>query len=106
MPLRGDDEGRLIPWCVPVDDGVTLRIRVVPGARRSEVAGTTGDRLRVRIAAPAVDGKANAEVQRFLAEWCGVRRSAVELVAGERSREKVVRVTGVTDEQIRGAVDA
>jgi hypothetical protein len=81
-------------WLRATDSGCELSIRVVPGSRKSEVAGANGGVLRVRLAAPAVDGKANAELVRFVAEWFGVRRSAVELIVGTRSRTKRVRVTG------------
>ncbi len=53
-------------------------------------------RLRVRVSARAVDGQANTELRRFLAELFGVRRSAVTLRRGERSRDKSVRISGVT----------
>ena len=55
----------------------------------------TGDRLRIRLAAPAVDGKANDELTRFVAAVFGVRRSAVTIVSGERAREKTVVIQGV-----------
>ena len=71
---------------------VLLEVRVTPGARRTELVARDGDRLRVKLAAPPVDGKANAELVRFLAELYGVRRSAVEVVRGLRSRDKVVRI--------------
>jgi uncharacterized protein (TIGR00251 family) len=74
---------------------LTVHLRVTPNGRRSEVLDTTGDRLRVRIAAPAVDGKANDELARFLADLFGVRRSAVTIVAGQRAREKTVVIQGV-----------
>lgn len=69
-----------------------LSIRVQPGAARSEVSGPYGDALRVRVAAPANDGKANTELVRFLAEALGVPRSAVSITRGSSSRDKVVRV--------------
>jgi hypothetical protein len=61
------------------------------------VIDAAGERLRVRLAAPAVDGKANAELRRFLGELFGVRSSAVTVIRGERSREKSVHIAGVTD---------
>ncbi|HEV8296505.1 MAG TPA: DUF167 domain-containing protein [Acidimicrobiales bacterium] len=74
-----------------------MTVRVTPAARRSEVIDAAGERLRVRLAAPAVDGKANAELRRFLGELFGVRSSAVTVIRGERSREKSVHIAGVTD---------
>jgi len=73
-----------------------LTLHVQPGAARTEVAGTHGDALKVRLAAPPVDGKANAELLRFLAEVFGVPRRNVTLVRGETSRAKVVRIARPT----------
>ena len=69
-----------------------LRLRVQPGTGRSAVVGEHGDALKVRIAAPANEGKANAEFVRFLAKALGVSRGSVELISGERSRDKAVAV--------------
>ena len=71
---------------------IQLTLHVQPGASRTEVAGTHGDALKVRLTAPPVDGKANAELLRFLAEAFGVPRRNVTLVRGETSRAKVVRI--------------
>ena len=84
------------PWWSPTEGGITLHVRTTPGARRSEVVGVGHGRLRVRIHAPAVDGKANAELVSFLASWMGTRRSAVSITRGEHAREKIVHVRGVT----------
>ena len=83
-------------WWSPADGGITLQIRATPGAKRSEIVGVVDDRLRIRIHAPAVEGKANAELVRFLAAWAGVRRSAVTIGRGEHAREKTVHLSGVT----------
>lgn len=72
-----------------------------PGARRSEIAGVADGRLRVRLAAPAHEGKANAELVRFLAAELRVPRSAVSLVSGAGARRKLVRVDGVTEDEAR-----
>jgi uncharacterized protein (TIGR00251 family) len=82
-------------WWSAGDREVTIRLRVTPNGRRSEVLDTTGDRLRIRLAAPAVDGKANDELLRLLAEVFAVRRSAVSILAGQRAREKTVAIEGV-----------
>ena len=66
-----------------------------PAARRTEVAGRHGDVVKVRLAAPAVDGKANLALRRFLAEAFDVPLRNVALVRGETSREKIVRIEGV-----------
>ncbi|MCG8151774.1 hypothetical protein GUY44_14875 [Pimelobacter simplex] len=72
-----------------------LAVRVQPGASRTGTAGPAGpagDELKVRLASPPVDGRANDELVRWLAKELGVPRSAVTLVRGQRSRSKVVRV--------------
>lgn len=74
-----------------------LLLRVVPNAKRSEVAGAYGDAIKVKIAAPAVDGKANAALLEFLAGQLGVGVRALELVGGEKSRDKTVAVTGIDE---------
>jgi uncharacterized protein len=79
-------------WARHTDQGWVLTIRVQPGARQSEVSGPYGDALRIRVAAPATDGRANAELIDFLAATLGVPRSAVVLQRGHSSRDKVVLV--------------
>lgn len=69
-----------------------LTLHVQPGAKRSDVAGMHGQALKLRLAAPAVDGKANAELVRFLAQVFDVAARNVTLVRGETSRQKVVQI--------------
>ncbi|MEJ2344154.1 MAG: DUF167 family protein [Gammaproteobacteria bacterium] len=69
-----------------------MNIRLQPRASRDEIVGAQGTRLKIRITAPPVEGKANAHLVRFLAKAFGVSRSQVLLVSGEASREKRVRV--------------
>jgi uncharacterized protein (TIGR00251 family) len=73
-------------------EAVVVRLHVQPGAKRSRWAGCHGDALKLRVAAPAVEGKANEALVRFLAEFCGVPRSAIEILQGEASRTKRVRI--------------
>ena len=72
-------------------------MHVQPGARRSEVAGLHGDRLKIRIAAPALDGRANAALVAFIAGELRIPRARVAVVKGERSREKLLAVGGDCD---------
>ena len=72
-------------------------MHVQPGARRSEVAGLHGDRLKIRIAAPALDGRANEALVAFIAGALGLSKARVAVVKGERSREKVLAVSGDCD---------
>jgi uncharacterized protein (TIGR00251 family) len=83
-------------WCRRDGDGWLLAIRVQPNASVTKVAGEHGDELKVRLAAPPVDGKANAELVRFLARAVGAPRSQVTVVRGQSSRSKVVRIAEVT----------
>lgn len=85
------DEGR--PWCRRDGSGWLLDLRVQPAASVTAVAGELGAELKVRLAAPPVEGKANAELVRFLAKQLGVPRSAVTVVRGQASRSKTVRVS-------------
>ena len=74
---------------------VTLTVQTTPNAPRSQIVGWQGDRLKIKVKAPAVEGKANAELIRFLAESFGIRSHAVTLVRGDTARLKVVRIDGV-----------
>jgi uncharacterized protein (TIGR00251 family) len=76
-------------------DGVRLTLHIQPRASRTELAGMHGDALKVRIAAPPIDGAANAELAEFLAGILLVPRSSVSVVAGERGRRKLVAVAGI-----------
>lgn len=84
-------------WARRTGDAWRLTVRVQPGAGRSQVAGPIGDALKVRVAAPANEGKANAELVRFLARQLGVARGAVRIVTGETNRTKVVEVAAAID---------
>ena len=73
-----------------------------PGARRTEVQGIADGRLKLRLAAPPVDGKANEALQRWLAERLGLRLREVELVSGQTGRRKRVRVEcGLPEREVR-----
>jgi len=74
-----------------------LELHVQPGASRSEFAGRHGDRIKVRLAAPAVDGKANAALVDFLAAHLGVPRRNVHIASGLKSRRKRVVIEGVNE---------
>lgn len=82
-------------WWTQVGDAIVVTLRVTPGGKRSELIDASGEELRVRVAAPAIEGKANAELQRLLGQLFGVRRAAVVVVRGERSRHKAVRIEGL-----------
>src|SRR5258705_13824031 len=79
-------------WRRDRDGAIVMMLHIQPGAGRSEFAGAHGDALKLKLAAPPVEGKANAELIRFIAAAFGVPQRNVELVRGEASRAKTVRV--------------
>ena len=80
--------------------GVLLKLRIHPGAKRSAVNGLFGEAVKIDLQAPPVDGKANAALLKFLAAELKISKSAVELKSGECSRDKVVRISGMTPDEI------
>lgn len=74
----------------------TLELKTIPNAPRDGLAGWLGGTLKVKVQAPALDGRANEALLAFLAEKLGVPRRAVTLLRGDKSRRKVVRITGLT----------
>jgi uncharacterized protein len=78
-----------------------LAIKAVPNAPRSEVVGWLGDALKVKVHAPAVEGRANEELCRFLAETLDLPRRAVTLATGNTSRQKRVQIDGLSLDEVR-----
>ncbi|HQZ98375.1 MAG TPA: DUF167 domain-containing protein [Pyrinomonadaceae bacterium] len=85
-------------------DAVEFRVRVIPRASRTEFVGIIDGVLKVRIKAAPVDGAANEELIKFLARTLGVSKSAVEIVAGQTSKIKRLRITGKTAADLEGLV--
>jgi uncharacterized protein (TIGR00251 family) len=81
---------------------VRLLVKAVPGAKRDEIAGRLGERLKVRVAAPPEDGKANAAICALVAEALGVKTRDVRVVSGHSRAEKVLEIDGVSAEAIAG----
>ena len=84
------------PVLAVFEGGVRLRLRVQPGARAEQLDGVHDNQLRLRLAAPPVDGAANTACLAFLARILGVRRSQITLQSGRKSRHKVLLIEGVT----------
>jgi len=80
---------------------VRLKVKVVPGASRTEIVGRLGDALKVRVAAPPEGGKANREVAALLAAKVGLPQAAVSIVSGLSSSAKVVAFTGLDEAGLR-----
>ena len=88
-------------WFRVAGDGrITLTLHIQPGAKKTEFAGLHGEALKIRLAAPPVDGKANEALIRFIAETLGLPKAAVNLKSGQTSRRKVVEVCGATTEAV------
>lgn len=83
-----------------------IRVRVIPNAKHSEVMGRIGSIVRVRVASPAVDGKANGELCEFLAEFFGVKSRYVSILRGEKGKEKTVQIEGRPDHELEEVMDA
>lgn len=93
-------------WLTESSDAVRLKVHVAPGASRDEIAGMHGDALKVRLRAPAVDGRANRALVEFLAEALGAPKRDITLERGLRSREKQVRAAGISAARLRAALSA
>jgi uncharacterized protein (TIGR00251 family) len=78
----------------------TLRVRVIPRAKRNEIAGWREGALVVRLTAPPVEGAANRLLLRFLSRHLGVRPADVVIASGEKSREKVLRIGALTQDEL------
>ena len=85
---------------------VTLSLRVQPRASRNAVVGWTGDTLNIRLTAPPVEGAANAACLAFLADLLDLPQSQLVILRGERSRNKVLRIIGLTQDEIRARLSS
>jgi uncharacterized protein (TIGR00251 family) len=85
-----------VSWARDEAGGVVLELVVQPRASRTRVVGALDGRLKVQLAAPPVDGEANAALVSFLADALGVRKADVAILRGDTGRRKTVRVQGVT----------
>ena len=83
-----------------------LKVRVQPKASRNQVAGYDEGTLKLRVTAPPVDGKANAGVIALLAKTLGVSKSKLRIVRGQSSRDKMVSVDTLTEEEVRRRIEA
>ncbi|HLO41799.1 MAG TPA: DUF167 domain-containing protein [Phycisphaerales bacterium] len=80
---------------------VTIRIKAVPGSRKDQIAGMLGDRLKIRVAAPPEDGRANAAICRTLADALGLKERDVEILSGHAHPEKTIAIRGLAPDEVR-----
>ena len=93
--------------CYDVErDGVVLHVHVQPSVGRTAIVGRHGDAVKLRVAAPPVDDRANVAVSELLADLFGIKETAIELVSGPKSRVKRFRLKGVDVDTFEGRLDA
>lgn len=99
MASKRDDSltATVPPWLRQNSEGVSLSLYVQPGARRTAVVGLHGERLKIAVASPPVDGRANDALLEFLAGRLQLRRTAFRLASGTNSREKRIAITAPVD---------
>lgn len=88
---------------VPIRDtpsGATFHVRVHPRAKKNAITGEVGEALKLALTSPPVDGRANEACIAFFAELLNVPRSSVTIAAGQTSRNKLIRIAGVTAAQV------
>ncbi len=83
-------------WLSETPNGVRLSLYVAPRAARSRVAGEYGDRLKLHVAAPPVDGAANKEIVRYLSRLTGVAKSNIRITSGDTGKRKSVEIEGMS----------
>ena len=81
--------------------GATLAVKVHPRAKKNAITGEVGDTLKLAVTAPPVDGRANQACIEFFANLLDVPRSSVTIASGETSRNKVIRVAGLSAQEVR-----
>ncbi len=79
----------------------TLRFHIVPNAKQNQVMGEHGDAIKIKLRAPAVEGKANAALRSFLAEELKLPERNIALKRGKKSREKTIRIDSLSEEEVR-----
>jgi len=81
--------------------GITFSVKVQPRARRNAIVGEFGSALKIALTAPPIDGRANEACIEFFANLLDLPRSSVAIATGQNSRNKVIRVTGLSAEEVR-----
>ena len=84
--------------------GATFAVKVHPRAKKNAITGEVGDTLKLALTAPPVDGKANEACIEFFAKLLNLPRSSVTIASGQTSRNKVIRVLGLTAQQVRNRI--
>lgn len=91
-------------WLHSTNDGCIVVVKATPRASKSEIIGAEADWLRVRLQAPPVDGKANAELAALFAKTFGIPKRSVEILTGDTSRLKRIKLRGVTADRVTSSL--
>ena len=82
----------MFPFIKQEKDYFIIRLRVIPNAKKSEIIGLLDDMLKIKISSPPVEGKANAQIIKFFSDYLKISKSKLEIVSGEKSKCKLLRV--------------
>jgi uncharacterized protein (TIGR00251 family) len=88
------------PTILEADANTTLQIKVLPRSSRNDIAGKENDIYRIKLTAPAVEGKANKALLSFLAKRLGIPKTQIQIFSGERSRTKSLRIEGLEPDDV------
>lgn len=98
--MKAKPDSRMSPplpsWLSTTSGLLTVAVHAQPGARRDAIVGEHGGRLKIALTTPPIEGRANQALIKFLAKRLGLPRSAIELISGETSREKRLRISGLS----------
>lgn len=86
------------------EKGAVLEIRVLPRSSRCEIAGVQDGALKIKLTAPPVEGKANKECVRFISDLLKIKKSAVSIIAGEKSKNKTILISGIKAKDVEKAI--
>ncbi len=95
-----------LPFLETTDGRLILSVYVQPSARKDEVCGLHAGSLKIRLNAPPVDGKANKRLTEYLSKLFGIKKSSVEIISGQTSRTKRVKLSGIKKERAEGILSA
>ena len=90
----------MLEWLNETSEGLDIKVRAVPRASKNEIQGIHDQALKIRLTTAPVDGKANQALVRFLSKELHISKSQIHLKQGETSRHKMLRITGLTKEQL------
>lgn len=93
------------PFIEETPKGLYLRLKIQPRASKNQISGTGGPALKIKLTAPPVEGEANRAVIEFLSELLSIKKSSLIIVSGLKSRDKRVRVEGITPEELERAFE-